>query len=153
MKDKYYKILVEDLDTKDEIERLMVVNNRIDEIVLKEFNPQQALEALICMFRSKSINSTGYTIMSIAYAVGLAVVSLITDEIVKKVIGVVLGVIVIVIALLAFKASKGEEKNAFVLNALDIRYEKMKKDNGYIEKMKQEDSAVYYVKVIKKEEL
>lgn len=126
MNDKYYDILIKDLQIEDEVERLRIVNNRIDEIIRTTSNPQEVIEALICSFEGRNNTSTTISILAIAYAMSIGGISLLATEFTRTFFGIILIILTISIACLAFKYLDKDQKKAFVLTALKIRYEKMK---------------------------
>lgn len=153
MKDKYYYMLIEHFDAKDEVERLKILNDRINEILINNVDPQQTMEALLCSFEGKSNISLSLSVLAIAYTVCIGAVTIIATEIDKVFWGNVLVIVAVVLVVIAFLMLRREEKRAFVFRALTIRYEKMKNsftDINSLENMSNNNKTYKYIVEVKK---
>ena len=149
MKGTYYTVLTEKIETQDEMERLMVINSRIDKIVFSEENPRATLRALICLFEGNSDSTIGYSIMALAYSVLLGAITLLAiTNIDRAFFGIILLLITGILIRISVWAHKREVKHKVILSALRFRYEIMSdcKECTY----KNESVTEYIVQVEKK---
>lgn len=165
MKDENYNYLMMNLKAHDEQEELMIINNRIDEIISKSSNPKFTLEALICMFESKNNLSTYYAIMAIIYSSLIMAISLVPNlfnmSFNSYLITIfVMAIIGIVLLIFAGLEKKSAEVRVFILNVLKFRYEELNREipkldfsKDEIKKTEQlecsEYESIYIVKVKK----
>lgn len=126
MGNENYNLLMEDIGVKNELERLIIVNNRIDEIISKVPDKRYVLESLICTFEAKCNVGAYFSALAISYAVFIGAVAILPEGLIRIFAALLLLATCFVLAGLTIRIGRRNNHRSFVLCALRIRYEKMK---------------------------
>lgn len=152
MNSKNCDMLTKNLDAKDEMELLRIVDGRIDEILSKSSNPKRSLEALICLYEGRNNIATSYTIMSIAYGVLVGFLTMwATSEVEKIFVAVLLIVAIVVLVIGSLIIYDYDTKRAFVLSVVKFRYDSICNQVSYANSDDDGNVKEYIVKVMRNE--
>ncbi len=156
MKSTNYNILMEKADVNNEVELSLLINRRLDEILASAYNKKETMQALLCMFESKSNRSAFYSIMSISYAILLGIISLAStlvsgenerDWIAVVIMTAIMALVAIIIMKAGNMANQEEERIKFISYVIKSRSENLSDNETDYAIHDNDNEKVYYVTV------
>lgn len=156
MKSTNYQFLMKKVDEKDEVKLFDLINKRLDNILAETCDKMKTMQALLCIFESKSNNTAYYSIMSISYSIILCIITFastlvswenIIDRVVFGSLVLVLAATAVSVMIISNKAEKEEERKKFISNVIKIRIEDLSDNETDYVMQNNENTKTYYVTV------